>query len=73
MCRRWAYHTFGNEKAIQFVVMASPEDMNANAEFIRMADQIEEVPAGSNNNNYANVDLIVEIAGMKNEKLLIIL
>lgn len=43
--------------------MATPEDMNANAEFIRMADQIEEVPGGPNINNYANVDLIVETAG----------
>lgn len=42
--------------------MATPEDMNANAEYIRMADQIEEVPGGPNINNYANVDLIVEIA-----------
>lgn len=42
--------------------MATPEDLNANAEYIRLADQIEEVPGGSNNNNYANVDLIVEIA-----------
>jgi hypothetical protein len=34
----------------------------ANAEFIRMADQFEEVPGGPNNNNYANVRLIVDIA-----------
>jgi acetyl-CoA carboxylase/biotin carboxylase 1 len=27
-----------------------------------MADQVEEVPGGANINNYANVDLIVEIA-----------
>lgn len=31
-----------------------------------MADQVEEVPGGSNINNYANVDLIVEIAGIFN-------
>ncbi len=61
--RQWAYSTFGNERAIQFVVMATPEDLAVNAEYIRMADQIEEVPGGSNVNNYANVDLIVEIAG----------
>ncbi len=42
--------------------MATPEDMKANAEFIRMADQIVDVPGGSNNNNYANVTLICEIA-----------
>ncbi|EGG25342.1 acetyl-CoA carboxylase [Cavenderia fasciculata] len=60
--RKWAYTHFGNERAIEFVVMATPEDMKANAEYIRMADQIIEVPGGSNNNNYANVDTIVDLA-----------
>jgi acetyl-CoA carboxylase/biotin carboxylase 1 len=32
-------------------------------EYIRMADQMVEVPGGGNQNNYANVDLIVDIAG----------
>ena len=41
--RKWAYETFGNEKAIQFTVMATPEDLAANADFIRMADQYAEV------------------------------
>jgi acetyl-CoA carboxylase/biotin carboxylase 1 len=60
--RKWAYETFGDERTIQFVAMATPEDLEANAEYIRMADQYVEVPGGTNNNNYANVDLIVEIA-----------
>ncbi|KAK5578910.1 hypothetical protein RB653_008585 [Dictyostelium firmibasis] len=60
--RKWAYTNFGNERAIKFVVMATPEDMKANAEYIRMADQILQVPGGSNNNNYANVDIIVDFA-----------
>ncbi|KAI0222350.1 acetyl-coenzyme-A carboxylase [Massospora cicadina] len=60
--RKWAYETFGNERAIEFTVMATPEDLKANAEYIRMADQYVEVPGGTNNNNYANVDLIVDIA-----------
>ncbi len=34
--RQWAYMELGNEKAIQFVAMATPEDLNANAEFIRL-------------------------------------
>ena len=46
--------------------MATPEDLEANAEYIRMADQFIEVPGGTNNNNYANVDLIVEIAESTN-------
>ncbi|EFA78999.1 acetyl-CoA carboxylase [Heterostelium album PN500] len=60
--RKWAYSTFGNERIIKFVVMATPEDLKANAEYIRMADQIIEVPGGTNNNNYANVDIIVDFA-----------
>ena len=42
--------------------MATPEDMRANAEYIRMADEVVDVPGGSNNNNYANINLICEIA-----------
>ncbi|GMM51879.1 acetyl-CoA carboxylase [Starmerella bacillaris] len=60
--RKWAYQTFGDEHAISFVAMATPEDLEANAEYIRMADQVIAVPGGTNNNNYANVDLIVDIA-----------
>ena len=57
----WAYNTFGDERAIEFVVMATPEDLAANAEFIRRADDFVEVPGGSNVNNYANVQLIVDL------------
>ena len=64
--RKWAYETFGDERAIQFTVMATPEDLQANAEYIRMADQYVEVPGGTNNNNYANVELIVDIAERMN-------
>ncbi|CAN8288726.1 unnamed protein product [Cochlearia groenlandica] len=60
--RTWAYETFGDEKAIKLVVMATPEDMRINAEHIRIADQFVEVPGGTNNNNYANVHLIVQMA-----------
>ncbi|KAI0358341.1 acetyl CoA carboxylase [Trametes cingulata] len=60
--RQWSYETFGTERAIEFTVMATPEDLKVNAEYIRMADRYVEVPGGSNNNNYANVDLIVDVA-----------
>lgn len=36
--------------------------MTANAEFIRMADHHVDVPGGTNNHNYANVELIVDVA-----------
>jgi acetyl-CoA carboxylase/biotin carboxylase 1 len=60
--RQWAYMELGDERAIQFVAMATPEDLKANAEFIRLADSFVEVPAGKNLNNYANVDVITRIA-----------
>ncbi|KAG8165715.1 hypothetical protein KVR01_004267 [Diaporthe batatas] len=64
--RKWAYETFGDERAIQFTVMATPEDLQANADYIRMADHYVEVPGGTNNHNYANVELIVDIAERMN-------
>nr|BAA11238.1 acetyl-coenzyme A carboxylase [Schizosaccharomyces pombe] len=64
--RKWAYETFNNERAIKFTVMATPDDLKVNADYIRMADQYVEVPGGSNNNNYANVELIVDIAERMN-------
>jgi acetyl-CoA carboxylase/biotin carboxylase 1 len=60
--RLWAQHTFGNNRAITLVAMATPEDIRINAEHVSLADQFVEVPGGTNNNNYANVKLIVQIA-----------
>lgn len=60
--RKWCYETFGAERAVEFTVMATPEDLKVNADYIRMADQYIEVPGGTNNNNYANVDVIVDVA-----------
>ncbi|GMC21935.1 unnamed protein product [Saccharomyces cerevisiae] len=45
--RKWAYETFGDDRTVQFVAMATPEDLEANAEYIRMADQYIEVPGES--------------------------
>jgi acetyl-CoA carboxylase/biotin carboxylase 1 len=60
--RKWCYDEFGDDKAIKFIVMASLDDIKSNSEFIRISDQIIEIDGGSNNNNYANVDLIVDLA-----------
>uniref|UniRef100_A0A3P8WLZ1 acetyl-CoA carboxylase n=1 Tax=Cynoglossus semilaevis TaxID=244447 RepID=A0A3P8WLZ1_CYNSE len=60
--RRWSYEMFRNERTIRFVVMVTPEDLDANAEYIKMADHYVPVPGGPNNNNYANVELILDIA-----------
>lgn len=63
--RRWTFVEFGSEQLITFIAMATQDDLNANAEFIRLADSFVEVPSGKNVNNYANVDLICKIAKEK--------
>jgi len=60
--RSWAVQTFGHARAVAMVAMATPEDIRINAEHVTQADQFVEVPGGTNNNNYANVKLIVQIA-----------
>lgn len=60
--RQWAYSEFGDLQCLEFVVMATPEDLKANAEYIRLADKIVEVPGGVNRNNYANVGVICKVA-----------
>ena len=50
--------------------MATSEDMRINAEHIRIADQFVEVPGGTNNNNYANVQLILEVCDVDFMRLL---
>jgi acetyl-CoA carboxylase/biotin carboxylase 1 len=60
--RKWSFETFGNDRKIKFVVMATPDDMKANCEYIRFADEVVDVPGGTNNNNYANINLICELA-----------
>jgi len=60
--KRWSYENFRSERVVRFVVMVTPEDMKANAEYFKMADHVCRVPGGANNNNYANVELILDIA-----------
>lgn len=60
--RTWTFGMFGNDRAISIVAMATPEDIRINAEHLQMADQFIEVPGGTNNNNYANVNLILQTA-----------
>ena len=60
--RNWAFKRFGDERAVKLIAMATPEDMLADAEHIRLADQFIEVAGGRNVNNYANVQLIVSLA-----------
>eukprot|EP00796_Vickermania_ingenoplastis_P001703 gene1706-1058_t len=60
--KAWLYEHCGDADAIHHVVMATPEDLTANAEFISISDQHVPVPGGPNVNNYANVDIIMRSA-----------
>eukprot|EP00442_Polarella_glacialis_P024751 CAMPEP_0115061710 /NCGR_PEP_ID=MMETSP0227-20121206/8152_1 /TAXON_ID=89957 /ORGANISM="Polarella glacialis, Strain CCMP 1383" /LENGTH=2235 /DNA_ID=CAMNT_0002447029 /DNA_START=29 /DNA_END=6736 /DNA_ORIENTATION=+ len=63
--RQWAHMEAGLSSGVatfHFVAMATREDLDANADYVRLADSFVEVPAGKNVNNYANVDLICKIA-----------
>ena len=44
--RKWSYEMFNDDRAVKFIAMATPEDMRANAEYIRMADHFVEVREG---------------------------
>ncbi|CAF0807590.1 unnamed protein product [Adineta steineri] len=60
--RRWSYEMFRQENAIKFVAMVTPEDMKANAEYIRYADHFVNVQGGPSHMNYSNCELILDIA-----------
>mmetsp|Transcript_4903 Transcript_4903/g.18418 ORF Transcript_4903/g.18418 Transcript_4903/m.18418 type:complete len:2238 (-) Transcript_4903:55-6768(-) len=64
--RQWLQTHFLKRDLVRFVVMATPDDIDANAEYVRLADEIHEVKGGSNANNFANVELITEIARLRN-------
>ena len=63
--RAWSLETFG-KNLLKFVVMATPEDIQANAEYIRLGDELVQVPGEGTLNNYSNVKLIVDIAEKTN-------
>lgn len=54
------YNSLLRKSRIYFEVQKN--DFQANAEYIKMADQYVPVPGGTNNHNYANVELILDIA-----------
>lgn len=55
----------GNDKALEFVVMATTDDIEANQEYISEGDFLVEVPSGPTNNNYTNLYLIVQVRPTK--------
>ena len=60
--RRWCYQTFRTESYLEFIAMATADDIAANQEYVRLATECVEVPGGSNVNNYNNIEVIVATA-----------
>eukprot|EP00915_Cephaloidophora_sp_WS-2016_P007224 GHVH01009814.1.p1 GENE.GHVH01009814.1~~GHVH01009814.1.p1 ORF type:complete len:1827 (+),score=269.12 GHVH01009814.1:338-5818(+) len=59
--RQWSLKS-GKHGELEFVVMVTPEDCSAGAEYIIHGSVVVNVPGGSNHHNYANIDLIMDIA-----------
>lgn len=55
------YSFVADEKALEFVVLATTDDIEANQEYISEADFLVEVPAGPTNNNFSNIYLLVQV------------
>ncbi|XP_014669086.1 PREDICTED: acetyl-CoA carboxylase-like [Priapulus caudatus] len=53
--RRWSYELFKNERAIRFVVMVTPEDLKANADFVYKPCGPNGSWAGKRQDDYSNV------------------
>lgn len=71
--RKWSLETFGIPSMVKLFIMATRDDIEANSEFVRLADGYVEVPGGPNSFNYANVELIVSIARQLDVQVRIIL
>lgn len=52
----------GNDRAVEFVIMATMDDIEANQEYTSEGDFLVEVPSGPTNSNYANLYLIVQVS-----------
>ena len=62
--RNWLFESFGDDRLVHIIAMATPEDIKANAAHLHAADSFFEVPGGPNFNNYANVSVIVSMASL---------
>ncbi|CEF66294.1 Carboxyl transferase domain and Biotin/lipoyl attachment domain and Carbamoyl-phosphate synthetase large subunit-like, ATP-binding domain and Carbamoyl-phosphate synthase, large subunit, N-terminal domain and Biotin carboxylase, C-terminal domain and Single hybrid motif domain and Rudiment single hybrid motif domain and ATP-grasp fold domain and Acetyl-coenzyme A carboxyltransferase, N-terminal domain and Acetyl-coenzyme A carboxyltransferase, C-terminal domain and Biotin carboxylation domain and Acetyl-Co len=64
--RKLLMQLFKDDHIIKFVCLTTEQEIQSNAEYLKFADYCVFSPAGSNNNNYANVNEIVEHAVRNN-------
>jgi acetyl-CoA carboxylase/biotin carboxylase 1 len=60
--KEWCFSTFDDRNAINLCVMCSEDDKIGYSSFINYSDSVICVKGGKNTLNYANVELISEIA-----------
>jgi biotin carboxylase/acetyl-CoA carboxylase carboxyltransferase component/biotin carboxyl carrier protein len=60
--RKILQQTFQNDRIIKFICLTTEQEVASQAEYLKLADNIVFSPSGSNTNNYANVDEILEHA-----------
>uniref|UniRef100_A0A0N5B7M0 Acetyl-CoA carboxylase n=1 Tax=Strongyloides papillosus TaxID=174720 RepID=A0A0N5B7M0_STREA len=64
--RKLLMQLFRDDRIIKFICLTTEQEIQSHAEYLKMADYCVFSPAGSNNNNYANVTEIVEHAVRNN-------
>ncbi|CEF71468.1 Carboxyl transferase domain and Biotin/lipoyl attachment domain and Carbamoyl-phosphate synthetase large subunit-like, ATP-binding domain and Carbamoyl-phosphate synthase, large subunit, N-terminal domain and Biotin carboxylase, C-terminal domain and Single hybrid motif domain and Rudiment single hybrid motif domain and ATP-grasp fold domain and Acetyl-coenzyme A carboxyltransferase, N-terminal domain and Acetyl-coenzyme A carboxyltransferase, C-terminal domain and Biotin carboxylation domain and Acetyl-Co len=64
--RKLLMQLFKDDRIIKFICLTTEQEIQSHAEYLKMADYCVFSPAGSNNNNYANVNEIVEHAVRNN-------
>ncbi|CAB3410106.1 unnamed protein product [Caenorhabditis bovis] len=64
--RRLLNQLFRDDKLIKFICLTTQHEVESNAEYLKLANNLVFSPTGSNRNNYANVDEIIKHAVEKN-------
>jgi len=59
--KAWSLEKF-NKNVFSFVVLSTPDDLDAKSEYIFEGDSVVPVPSGASSANFGNITLIVKIA-----------
>ncbi|CAL2038637.1 unnamed protein product [Caenorhabditis brenneri] len=60
--RQWLHYQFDTSSIVSFVCIATEDEMKSASHYLKLADEIVMAPAGSNSNNFANVEVITKLA-----------
>ncbi|CAI2352153.1 unnamed protein product [Caenorhabditis sp. 36 PRJEB53466] len=60
--RQWLQKQFDTSDVVSFVCIATPDELNAASQYLKLADELVMAPGGKNTQNFASVDVIVRLA-----------